>query len=338
MTKRFDYLMLSLEVGVARKYRRLTPPERWAAVAGVWCLAAKSPVGGALLIAHGEEVTADDVAEQAGVPVAAARGALAKLKDLHELVRDDGIGAWVLEDWTRHQPVQRTREDLTATRRKALQRDVALRTAIRDRDGDECRYCGGTVVWTDRRGRKGGTYDHVDPALGNSLENLVVACRHCNSAKGQSSLTECARRGLVLQPPPTKSGPSPIKSGIRSGSNEVEVELEVEETPLTPRRGDLLPPLPSRPGGNRERDVEAFEQQIAVYAASRFPELEPTVARGLVTSAIGWVKQPPTEQAVDAWVREHSSPDQREALSDEQRASIAAAGAQAVELNRSAAA
>lgn len=267
MTKRFDYLMLSLEVGVARKYRRLTPAERWAAVAGVWCLAAKSPVSGALLIAHGIEVTEDDVAEQAGVPLAAARGALAKLKSLGELVWDDVNGAFMIEDWNRHQPAPK--------RAKPSDSPEALRER-------------------KRRSRAAKTESHAD------VTPLVT-------------------------PPVT-----------RLSSREVEVEGELEgELPPLPPVGGNLPSLPSRPGGNRGRDAEAFERQVADYAASRFPDLEPTVARGLVTSAIGWVKQPATEQAVDAYVRQHAGGDE---LGQEQRDTIAAAGARMVELNRSAAA
>ena len=54
---------------------------------------------------------------------------------------------------------------------------------VRERDGDTCRYCNKPVNWQDRKGRSGATYDHVDPSGQNSLENLVVTCRECNSKK-----------------------------------------------------------------------------------------------------------------------------------------------------------
>lgn len=69
-------------------------------------------------------------------------------------------------------------------RRKELHRDPELVAAIRSRDQDRCRYCGQLVNWKDRRGPTGGTYDHVIPRGPNSLENVVVACRRCNTAKG----------------------------------------------------------------------------------------------------------------------------------------------------------
>jgi len=76
------------------------------------------------------------------------------------------------------------KERLTGKQRLALFQNPELRAQIRARDGDWCRYCHGPVRWTDRKGELGGTYDHVLPYGGNSLENLVVACRSCNSRKG----------------------------------------------------------------------------------------------------------------------------------------------------------
>jgi len=70
------------------------------------------------------------------------------------------------------------------SQRVALFREPGLQKAIRDRDGDFCRYCGQKVNWHDRRGPSGGTYDHVIPDGGNTLENVVVCCRSCNSSKG----------------------------------------------------------------------------------------------------------------------------------------------------------
>ena len=68
-------------------------------------------------------------------------------------------------------------------RRYALYNDMRLIKAVRARDGDICRYCGKKVNWSDKRGPDGGTYDHVDPNGDNSIENIVVACRSCNSKK-----------------------------------------------------------------------------------------------------------------------------------------------------------
>ena len=81
-------------------------------------------------------------------------------------------------------------------RRAALHRDKTLINAVRARDGSDCRYCGQEVDFTDRRSEAGGTYDHVDPYGENVVENLVVACRGCNSSKGARTPGQA---GMVLR-------------------------------------------------------------------------------------------------------------------------------------------
>lgn len=68
---------------------------------------------------------------------------------------------------------------------------------VRERDGDTCRYCETRVSWSDRRGPSGGTYDHVNPRLDSTLDNIVVCCRRCNGKKG---LKTPAQAGLKLRP------------------------------------------------------------------------------------------------------------------------------------------
>lgn len=121
---------------------------------------------------------------------------------------------WDFHEWPLHNP---TRAEVQAnrasdTRRQALSRDTALRELIRSRDGDFCRYCGTQVAWQDRRGPAGGTYDHVDPTIGNTEDNLVVACRRCNAAKGCRTPEEAGMRLLA----PGARSHAPIKNGSRS--------------------------------------------------------------------------------------------------------------------------
>lgn len=85
----------------------------------------------------------------------------------------------------------------SAARRQALVRDPALRQAVRDRDGDACRYCGTRVRWTDRKSVRGGTYDHVDPDGPLAVDNLVVSCRACSSRKAERTPSEA---GMTLRP------------------------------------------------------------------------------------------------------------------------------------------
>lgn len=72
-----------------------------------------------------------------------------------------------------------------------------IRDAVRERDGDDCRYCWRKVLWGGRD-VNGGTFDHIDPMGPATLENLVVACRSCNSRKGQRTP---AQAGMELLEP-----------------------------------------------------------------------------------------------------------------------------------------
>jgi 5-methylcytosine-specific restriction endonuclease McrA len=102
-----------------------------------------------------------------------------------------------------------TEERVANRRRKDVGRDRTLVRLIRARDGDLCRYCGVVVNWVDRRGRQAGTYDHINPGGPDSLTNVVVACRSCNSAKGNRSLAEVAVIGMRLRPAPDLAGTKP---------------------------------------------------------------------------------------------------------------------------------
>jgi hypothetical protein len=101
--------------------------------------------------------------------------------------------------------------------RMALGRDVDMRNALRLRDGGKCRYCGSLVSWTDRRGQRGATYDHVDPNGGSLIENLVIACRGCNSRKGCRTPEQAS---MTLLPPP-----SDIE--LRTDSNRIQIRSDV---------------------------------------------------------------------------------------------------------------
>ena len=128
----------------------------------------------------------------------------------------DGDTGWRFRDWTDYQP---TRDDVEAQRevsrrRWAMRVDPDLRQALKERDGDRCRYCGEEVNWKDRRGAKGGTYDHVTPLSkggDESVDNLVVCCRECNAKKASRTASEA---GMSLTDP----GPTQVDSGSTKAS------------------------------------------------------------------------------------------------------------------------
>lgn len=102
-------------------------------------------------------------------------------------------GAYILHDWYDYAGKlceQKEAQKEYKARKYSLYNDLRLTKAVRARDGDFCRYCGKRVNWTDRKGVDGGTYDHVDPDGGNSMENVVVACRSCNSRKKHRTPSE----------------------------------------------------------------------------------------------------------------------------------------------------
>lgn len=81
--------------------------------------------------------------------------------------------------------------------------DVTLR--VLHRDGSACRYCGKSVSWTDRRGGRGATYDHRQKPA-RSADDMVVACRSCNSARGEPGSDQAAAfdRNNPILPVPEK--------------------------------------------------------------------------------------------------------------------------------------
>ena len=124
-------------------------------------------------------------------------------------------GAWdlhpdgyTIHDYLDYNPsreqVQKERE--IAKRRTAMNTNPDLAKAVKERDGNYCRYCGTYVNWQDRKGERGGTYDHVMPLSkggDEDINNLVTCCRKCNLKKGAKT-PEGA--GMILMPPRNNLG------------------------------------------------------------------------------------------------------------------------------------
>lgn len=73
-----------------------------------------------------------------------------------------------------------------------------LRRVLRERDGDNCHWCGRALLfrWTKRKTRiplLAATFDHLIPechAGGWHPDNLVLACHECNNDRGQMSVDD----------------------------------------------------------------------------------------------------------------------------------------------------
>lgn len=116
--RKFDRFLVDVEIGHNLKVCRLTPPERWAFVAGVLSIAAKAPTRGALLI--GElRATVDDVARQADVSRSVAAVAYRKLLDIGMVATDENGVDWV-HDFDVWNPPPKT--DRTNAERQARHR------------------------------------------------------------------------------------------------------------------------------------------------------------------------------------------------------------------------
>jgi 5-methylcytosine-specific restriction endonuclease McrA len=142
-------------------------------------------------------------------------------------------GAYLICEFAKDQPSRDQQlvpmEHLRWLRDQDLTKNRRLCEQVQLRDRDLCRYCGGAagvpgqpVNWSDRRGARGATYDHVDPfcadgfrGYGNTPENVVVACRQCNGRKRDRTPEQA---GMVLLPAPG-SEPSPDLIATRSGSS-----------------------------------------------------------------------------------------------------------------------
>ncbi|TFD80855.1 HNH endonuclease [Cryobacterium psychrophilum] len=179
--------------------------------------------------------------------------------------------------------------------RQAVSRNPDLREAVRARDGDNCRYCGLRVGWSDRRGNKGGTYDHVDPTGPSVVDNLVVSCRGCNSSKGRRTPQEAglvliqieARSDLGTNLDPTSSelGSEPESDLKHGGSSYLDhpakSDLDKNKTVRDPR------PDPTRPDLLKEKDKEhvdalcALLSELIVGNGSK----RPTIGKGWLNAA-----------------------------------------------------
>jgi HNH endonuclease len=123
-------------------------------------------------------------------------------------------GRYVVHDFPKYGPPAHN-NDPRAAYRMALSRDPELRNAIKARDAGRCRYCGRRVDFADRKGPQGATYDHLDPRGPNTLENVVVCCRACNSRKRGRTIAEAGMKLIRLpdldrDPDPGQNGTNPV--------------------------------------------------------------------------------------------------------------------------------
>lgn len=104
---------------------------------------------------------------------------------------------WIIHDFLDWNPAK-SEVDVEKAKRREL-RDPTLKATIRARDLGRCRYCANTVNQGDRRWDHGETFDHVDPMIAAGADNLVIACRSCNSAKRKRTPEQAGMRLLAVE-------------------------------------------------------------------------------------------------------------------------------------------
>lgn len=189
----------------------------------------------------------------------------------------DGDKGWWFHQWNEHQPAKaEVLGDRAANARKsALYRDERLVSEVRKRDQERCRYCGTLVSWKDRRSQSGGTFDYIEDRALSTLENVVVACRGCNSRKGDRPLSESGMRLLPAGAigsefgasgsgePPTSDVTDSSSSYLdtyQDGTRTDSVRTGLFQVPVPTR------PDPSRPGSSNEEHEETKKRATRVPA------------------------------------------------------------------------
>lgn len=112
-------------------------------------------------------------------------------------------GSWYFHGWRKcnltKEELTDPQERFTAARKKALHNNRTLVDLVYERDGDECRYCGGRYEKTKAHNKPlSRQIDHVDPDGPNELWNLASSHKVCNGRKGHHFPWE---RGMFLRPP-----------------------------------------------------------------------------------------------------------------------------------------
>lgn len=135
-------------------------------------------------------------------------------------------------DWFDHQKTDFSTIGMMVDRaHKQLLRNRELCEAIIVRDECRCVYCDVEVDFKDRKGKTGGTYDHVDAKLldsplfvaRNHIDNVGVACRLCNGIKKDRTPEEAGlpdprdARGVIQPRAKRLLERDLVAAGLRSG-------------------------------------------------------------------------------------------------------------------------
>lgn len=190
----------------------------------------------------------------------------------------------------------RTREEIDwENARKADVADLSLVLPVRVRDGDACRYCGEVVNWADRKGGRGGTYDHLKPGQrAQSADDLVVACRSCNGGRRDAGEQRSKRYPLLAAP----------KESVRYFSKSTLAWFAENGTVFT----ELGLTIPKRQRGAKDRRPGAQTRPDARPVPGAAPATEGT---GTAATASSGEQRPAASQTRPEPAAPHTSGEQR---------------------------
>lgn len=179
MAKGFDSLLITTNLAANRKFGRLTVPERWCAVHGVWAIAAESPIRGYLLIAADEAAVERDYAKQADVSLAVARSTVSKMRRLGMIEADEEMGAECIHDWHEHQPEPSRPSDSREAWRTRKRKSRMSRVTVTDV----------TAKTRDKRGTSRGEVEVEEEVENNSPPSPPVGGRRRDREKWKQEYT-----------------------------------------------------------------------------------------------------------------------------------------------------
>ncbi|WCV10692.1 HNH endonuclease [Corynebacterium silvaticum] len=161
----------------------------------------------------------------------------------------------------------RSKEEVEIDRRRAAdKRNPELIPAVRHRDGDQCRWCGRTVNWKDRKSWRAATIDSLNAHKESTVETLVVACKKCNSKRG-------AGEELELLPAPEKG--KAYYHATQLISSTAHTGLKRTESRSTQPK----PNFPSIPRQRRQGSSRRVRQQRPWWQQRRLFEQRRTLTR-----------------------------------------------------------
>lgn len=107
---------------------------------------------------------------------------------------------WCVEFMRKEQAEEKATKPVDEQRESDFYNIAENRLKVFERDGYRCQYCGKQLT------RFSATLDHIQPVSHggtNSFDNLITACLHCNSRRGNRPIMDQFKKNHQLPPSPS---------------------------------------------------------------------------------------------------------------------------------------